>query len=318
MSRREDIDNGIWSDADFHALTPDAKLIYVWSFTNPRCGMAGLYKVVPGAISLETGIDNDRLTAALQELHDARFVLYARGVLWVRSRVKHLRTKTPQIAKSIARDVEQIGDSPLTRLFLAEYAGLGWLADPLQTLTRQSPDRHRNHGEQGVSGEPHVTVGGGSGDPPGYGQGREVEKNGPSRARKAAPVDELPDELPERLHAVAREVHARLLRLHERKPRSIRPPLAAVGRVLMSLPDRDHVTVADDVEHYWTFGAGQNKSMRDVVATYRNRLATAPVVAATANGAAPSSIDDIVQRAERRERMLEQQRRDREAAGASR
>jgi hypothetical protein len=122
--------------------------------------------------------------------------------------------------------------------------------------------------------------------------------------------------LPERLHEPARLVHQRLLRLHDRKPRSIRPPLAAIGRVLASMPDRDHVAVADDVEHYWTFGAGQNKAMRDLVATYRNRLSSAPIVA-TANGAPAAGIDAIVDRAERRERLLEQQRRERGAAGAS-
>jgi hypothetical protein len=36
MSRREDIDNAIWSDPDFEALEAGAKLLYLWSFTNQR------------------------------------------------------------------------------------------------------------------------------------------------------------------------------------------------------------------------------------------------------------------------------------------
>lgn len=107
-----------------------------------------------------------------------------------------------------------------------------------------------------------------------------------AKERLASEADSLPDDLPEALHGAARSVHERLLRLHTVKPKSLRPPLAAVGRVLLSMPDRDHVAVADDVEHYWTFGPGQNKSMRDVVATYRNRLTTAPIVAAGQNGTA--------------------------------
>ena len=47
MSRREDIDNGIWSDPDFMSLTAPAKLTYIWSWTNSHCGMAGLYKIAP-------------------------------------------------------------------------------------------------------------------------------------------------------------------------------------------------------------------------------------------------------------------------------
>lgn len=135
-----------------------------------------------------------------------------------------------------------------------------------------------------------------------------------AQRRLKAEADQLPDDLPSRLHDPARQVQQRLLRLHERKPRSLYPSLAAVGRTLASLRDRDHVAVADDVEHYWTFGAGQNRSMRDLVATYRNRLATAPIVASSATGS--DGIDDIVARAEQREQALERQRREREASAA--
>lgn len=317
MSRREDIDNAVWSDPEFHGLSPNAKLVYLWSFTNPRCGMAGLYKVVLGAIALETGLAGADVSAALEELRQERFVFYDKGVLWVRTRVKHLRTKTPNIAKSIARDVESIS-GPLRDQFLAEYRSLGWLADPLQTLGRGSTDPHQEVREQAENVDPSTTVGRGSPDPPGNGQGKGVEKNGPSRTREAADLaaaqdrlkeqaDELPDELPENLHAAARQVQARLLELHRRKPGSLYPPLAAVGRTLASHPDRPHVDVAEDVEHYWSFGPGQARRCKDLVATYRNRLKTAPIVeAGTAAGPAP--FDAVVAAAERRERELQARR----------
>jgi hypothetical protein len=331
VSRREDIDNSIWSDPDFNTLTPNAKLVYVWAFTNPRCGMAGLYKVIPGAIALETGLDADAITAALRELAETRFVQYERGVLWVRSRVKHLRTKTPQIAKAIARDVEHIGNDPLQAAFLAEYRSLGWLADPLQTLTRGSGDRHEISDTYGENGDPHPTVTRGSGDPLGNGQGRASSKEDASsrarepgvaahldeaRERLAAEADTLPDDLPEQLHQAARDVQQRLLRLHQRKPKSLRPPLVAVGRVMASLADRPHVDVADDVEHYWSYGPGQNKPVRDIVATYRNRLKTAPVVNnAPASQGRRLTGAQLTARAEERERRLEAER-DRLAARA--
>lgn len=123
MSRREDIDNSIWSDGEFVALSPDAKLLYFWSFTNPACGMAGLYKQPMGAAVFPTGLTLKRIERAAAELADARFMFWVDGVIWVRSRVKHLRTKTEQIGKSIVFDVEKIAEGhPLRQGFLEEYA----------------------------------------------------------------------------------------------------------------------------------------------------------------------------------------------------
>lgn len=135
MSRREDIDNTIWSDPDFEALTPDAKLVYIWAFTNLRCGMAGIYKLAPSAAAREIGLDDDDLIAALEELVGADFVAYETHVLWVRTRVKHLRTRTPQIARSVAKDVEKLPEAhPLRVRFLQMYANYPWLRDQLAIL----------------------------------------------------------------------------------------------------------------------------------------------------------------------------------------
>jgi hypothetical protein len=53
----EDFDNALWSDPEFLALTPEARMTYIWSWTNPRCGMAGIYKVALTQAALETGYD---------------------------------------------------------------------------------------------------------------------------------------------------------------------------------------------------------------------------------------------------------------------
>jgi hypothetical protein len=136
--RREDIDNGIWSDPEFHALTPAAKLLYLWSFTNTRCGMAGLYKLPQQTAAFELGITPQRERDAFAELGRARFAYYHDGVLFVRSRVKHIRTNSEQITKSIVRDVELIAEGhPLRQMFAAEYAS-SWLA---KAIDKYSLDR---------------------------------------------------------------------------------------------------------------------------------------------------------------------------------
>jgi hypothetical protein len=133
VSRREDIDNAIWSDPDFEALSLEATVLYLWSFTNPRCGMAGIYKVSRRGMT-ESKVPAERLDAALAELAEAGFLFYEDGVLFVRSRAKHLRQKTVQIAKSIRSDVAKLPvGHPLRVMFLEVYQGSSWLRDYLST-----------------------------------------------------------------------------------------------------------------------------------------------------------------------------------------
>jgi len=134
LSRREDIETYIWQDEDFDALSGWAALLYIWSFTNDHCNMAGLYRVKRHTM-LESKVPANKLDAALDELIAANYVRFERGVMWVRSRVKHLRSKHPNYAVSIAKSVAVLPvDHPLRAAFLAEYAHYGWLASELTPL----------------------------------------------------------------------------------------------------------------------------------------------------------------------------------------
>ena len=160
MSRTEDIDNAIWSDPDFLALTPEARLTYIWSWTNSRCGMAGLYKVALAQASLETGYDVETLERVFAELRHARFAVYEDHVLFVRARVKRLRTKTPQIAKSIRSDVQKIADGhPVKEAWIAEYGQAAWLLKALDGEAQWSLDRAS---AEGVDFGPLGRISGGS------------------------------------------------------------------------------------------------------------------------------------------------------------
>ena len=143
MSRREDVDTSFWDDEDVVALSPAAKLVYLWSFTNNRCNMAGLYKVSERTIAFETGYTPRQVRQALDELQAGRFVYVVEGVLWVRSRVKHLRTTHTNIGKSIAAHVAKIGrEHPLAEAFLTEYRTTSWLlqVEPFRTLIEPLPN----------------------------------------------------------------------------------------------------------------------------------------------------------------------------------
>lgn len=173
MSRRnENVSNDIWDDEPFADLSAPAKLTYFWSFTNSACGMSGVYKVRLQQIALHTALTRGAVEQALAELEAARMLFYRDGVVWVRARVRRLVTQTPQIAKSIARDIAALDpEHPLRVAFLRRYWDTKWPGEQLRAKLGSAPEATVNRG----SGDPQIspdsvgqslTLTRGSGDPP--------------------------------------------------------------------------------------------------------------------------------------------------------
>lgn len=124
MARNENVVNTIWDDLDH--LGDDAFMLYIWSFTNTKCGMAGMYPVTRRKL-IEGRFDEARLTAALAELEADDKLFYTDGVLWNKARVSNLSgygdgKLSEFIAKSIAKDLRSISPSnPLLAQFIERY-----------------------------------------------------------------------------------------------------------------------------------------------------------------------------------------------------
>jgi len=131
MARREDVENSIWSDSDFLSLAGPARLVYVWSFTNPRCNMAGIYQVPRQAILMETGVQRANLDRVLQQLEAGRFLFYDDRVMFVRSRVKYLRSRSNTIARAIGNDLTRLGKHPFVYKWWEENAHHQWITREL-------------------------------------------------------------------------------------------------------------------------------------------------------------------------------------------
>lgn len=189
MSRTEDFDNAFWTDPDVEVLSPEATWLYVWSWTNLRCGMAGLYRVSLRAMT-ESKVPLERIPAALEELAAGDFAYFEDNVLWVRSRVKRIRSKTRQIGTAVAKDVEKVpAGHPLRRRFLDYYGSEAWLSEALMNLTRASSEAHETpHSDEEslnltrASSEPHPRFLG-----RGLGQGQGTEPQKTPVAREASP-----------------------------------------------------------------------------------------------------------------------------------
>ena len=260
MSRREDIDNDIWVDPDFAALTPDAKLLYLWSFTNPSCNMSGLYKIGLPAFEFGTGLSRERVAAALSELQSAGegFALYVDQLLWVRSRVKHLRSRSPQMAKAIANDLMKVRiDHPLRVKFLSKYGSDKWLRDALKGTY---PDRNGNLSEKPVGKADSDRVTRPSREGPGKGDG----------SSSTTTTIQVPGSFPRELEPHLDAVFAVLVDLAERHSAKAVSRLS-LASVLMA-PDRRHKPFVRAAHDYAAWADGKAERRKDVVSGYRNWL----------------------------------------------
>lgn len=261
MARNEDVNTFFWEDEDVDSLSDDAAFLYLWSFTNERCNMAGLYAVKSRHI-LEGRMTPARRDAALAELSERNFLYYADGWLWVRSRVKNLNTKGELMARSVINAINRVpAGHPLRAAFLTEYLENHWISKRLAEADFETPSNTLPNPSEGLQGK---------------GKGlRDKEKA--TEKRKGPDPDALPDGFPAHLIPSARTAFKILRRTAEAKG-SNPVTVLAVGRAIESRPDRDHAKVASDLEHWCCSGRGQNKPAKDIVARYRTFLDNADVV----------------------------------------
>lgn len=258
MSRNEDIDNAIWADPDFESLSPYATLLYLWSWTNPRCDMAGIYKVSHRAMT-ESKVPEEHIAAALAELEAGRFAFYQDSVLWVRARVKRLRSRSPQMAKAVTKDLRKIrSEHPLRRRFHEEYGGDPWLREDLAKAYAE--------GKANLSENPESTGDSDRSSIP----SREGTGKGKGKGQRVRPTSELPESFPRELQRHAEVVFSVLSEMAERHNAKA-VTLLAVANVMMGSSHKPLVRAAYECAAYWS-----DRQVRDAVATYRNWLARVP------------------------------------------
>lgn len=171
MARHEDIVNTIWDDLDH--LSNDAFMLYVWSWTNVKCGMAGIYRISRRRL-LEGRLETPALDAALAELEADDKLYYLDGVLWSKARVSHLSgfhkgRLSDVIVRSIVKDLRTIDrDNPLLMKFAARYGDHPSLEGHL-TVYRPSPEGHQLGSTSGESDGLQTVQG------QGQGQGQGIE-----------------------------------------------------------------------------------------------------------------------------------------------
>lgn len=149
-----------WKDPDMRSLSPNAKIVYFWLFTNESCGISGLYRVDMETIRFETGLKKSLFERAWHEVVHSGKVWFDKRTktVWVVGKCKietavsgRSPTKRPS-EKTVAgavREILELEPSSLIDKFLQKYkTTLGELAESIEQ--RQKTMGHAR-GIEGVS-----------------------------------------------------------------------------------------------------------------------------------------------------------------------
>lgn len=115
----------VWYKPSFLALSTDARLLYIWSWTNPDASLSGLYECGPRKLARVLRDDAQATGRALRELEVEPLALYdaAAEVLWVVGRVEHV-LRSPTQAVRMGRDFAACPPTYLRQQFAVKYGKL--------------------------------------------------------------------------------------------------------------------------------------------------------------------------------------------------
>ena len=122
MANYRQISTHLWMDDKFLQVSPQARLLFLWMFTNPDAKSSGLFLFNDDVCQNETGLSGRELHHCLKELIKIERVVFDDKVnmIWVINQFKHV-FKSPKIIESTLREVNALPKSNIKENFFKKY-----------------------------------------------------------------------------------------------------------------------------------------------------------------------------------------------------
>jgi hypothetical protein len=116
------VESGLWDDPKVERLSTEAKLLFVYLFTNRHSHVSGIYPMKVALSCLELGLSDRVVRAAWEMLASEGLVKVdrERSIVWVVNMLRH-QGRGEKNERSAARQLETLHGSPLIADFLAKY-----------------------------------------------------------------------------------------------------------------------------------------------------------------------------------------------------
>lgn len=182
MATYRQIHTHIWDDPDFEELTPQAKLVFIYGFSNKHRNEAGLYPITFRKLAFETGLTIEEAQNAIREIEGRGMWRYDwdNQVLWVKNALKY-QTVTEKNIVAIKKDIQVI-NSPLVQEFEVYYQDLLCQSEPPMKGHTRDMDALSMKGN-----------GKGKGNGNGKGNIKNISSPVGEGVREVAPAEKLPD-----------------------------------------------------------------------------------------------------------------------------
>lgn len=123
-------------DEWFCELAPDAKLVWIYAFTNEATSPAGIYRITLRTIANETGVALERVREIIAEFDAAGKLHYEDGIIWPVTMRKHQLGElkaTDNLVAKVRSDLAELKQSPIVARYMEYYGPLPERDKPLPT-----------------------------------------------------------------------------------------------------------------------------------------------------------------------------------------
>lgn len=107
MSKQRYIRDEIWDDDWFPQLGVEHKLVWLFLLTNPRCNVAGIYKLNRDTSSATIGVKRAKLDSILQDFEEQNKVMLMDDWVVISNFIKH-QSSNPSVKKGIERIIGEL------------------------------------------------------------------------------------------------------------------------------------------------------------------------------------------------------------------
>jgi len=124
MAEFRTVQTRMWrEDKWFQDLPVDARLLWVYLFTNPSASICGMYRLPVKTIAFESGLTCKRVEELLEQFEQAGKIVYQDSILWVvKMRDNQLGPKISENQqKGIDKDISKVPASEIKNKYLERY-----------------------------------------------------------------------------------------------------------------------------------------------------------------------------------------------------
>lgn len=113
----------MWRDDEWFQEQPtDARLLFIYLFTNPSASAAGIYRLPLRTIAFESGIPLDRTAKLLAQFSEANKAHFENGIVWVvKMREHQFDNPNVKMEKHYASELAKIPPCQLRTMYMSKY-----------------------------------------------------------------------------------------------------------------------------------------------------------------------------------------------------